>query len=227
MRILAFDASTKFLTVALADNGETIGSFHEDVGMNQSTLLMPTIESILKEAGCALNELDGIAVGVGPGSFTGLRIAITTAKGLSMVSGVPVVGVPTLDLIAYNFIGQGAYLLPVLDARKNRVYACLYHSDGLTITPKTEYLLEPADALAGRITKKALAFGDGFELYRELFESRNKNILAAGHNEWYPKGEVLASLGAARLKAQGADRIDALVPMYLYPKECNVRGFIK
>ena len=101
MKVLAFDTSSKYLSVAVADDDKVLSSFHKDMGLNHCSLLIPTIDKILNKCKIELKEIDLIALSIGPGSFTGLRIGVSTAKALSLATKIPVVGVPTLDVIAH------------------------------------------------------------------------------------------------------------------------------
>lgn len=125
MNILVFDTSTDVLTVGAAKEDGAL-RFKAERGFRHSETLLPTIEACLKDVGLALGELDLIACAKGPGSFMGLRIGLAAAKGLSLALGLPWVGVPTLDCMAYGR-GQGV-VVPVLDARKNRLYAAIYRA---------------------------------------------------------------------------------------------------
>lgn len=125
MNILVFDTSTDVLAVGLAKNDGSMALSAES-GFRHSETLLPTIGRCLSESGLGLKEIELIACTSGPGSFTGLRIGMSTAKGLSLALGTPWVGVPTLDCLAYRPGLPGCVIVPVIDARKNRVYAALY-----------------------------------------------------------------------------------------------------
>ena len=130
MNILVFDTSTDMLAVGAAKEGGAL-RWRAESGFRHSETLLPTIEACLKDAALGLGELDLIACAKGPGSFMGLRIGLATAKGLSLALGIPWVGVPTLDCMAYGRGGaDGAkgVVVPVLDARKNRLYAAIYRA---------------------------------------------------------------------------------------------------
>ncbi|MCE1196268.1 tRNA (adenosine(37)-N6)-threonylcarbamoyltransferase complex dimerization subunit type 1 TsaB [bacterium] len=127
MNILVFDTSTEALAVGAAREGGPL-RFRAEGGFRHAETLLPTIEACLADASLALEELDLIACAKGPGSFMGLRIGMATAKGLSLALGIPWVGVPTLDMMAYGRGGADGVVVPVLDARKNRLYAAIYRA---------------------------------------------------------------------------------------------------
>ena len=129
MKILAIDTSTDYLSLAVLDNGKVLAKFHQKTSMRHSILLVPTIDKMLKRARLKVKDIDCFAISIGPGSFTGLRIGVTVIKGLAYALKKPVVAVPTLDVIAWNAQNFKGMICPVLDARKNKVYACIYRSD--------------------------------------------------------------------------------------------------
>jgi len=127
MNILVFDTSTDMLAVGVKKGDGDMKTSVES-GFRHSETLLPAIERCLADASIGLKDLGLIACTSGPGSFTGLRIGISTAKGLSLALGLPWVGVPTLDCAAFGWEKPGRTVVPVLDARKNRIYAALYRN---------------------------------------------------------------------------------------------------
>ena len=128
MKILSIDSSTKAASVAVIDGNKISAEYFLNTGFTHSETLMPMIESALKHSASKLSELDLIAVTVGPGSFTGVRIGVASAKGLSFTSNIPVVGVSALEALAYNLKGmQGEFIVSaVIDARCSQVYNALF-----------------------------------------------------------------------------------------------------
>ncbi len=145
--MLAIDTSTDYLSLALMRDGKVIARFHRRSHMRHSTLLVPMIVKLLKNARTNLKNINCFCISVGPGSFTGLRIGVATVKGLAYALKKPVVTVPTLDAIAYNVKNFKGIVCPVLDARKNKIYACLYRSDGKNMKKISKYFLIPAEEL--------------------------------------------------------------------------------
>lgn len=135
MKILSIDSSTKAASVAVIDGNKISAEYFLNTGFTHSETLMPMIESALKHSASKLSELDLIAVTVGPGSFTGVRIGVASAKGLSFTSNIPVVGVSALEALAYNLKGmQGEFIVSaVIDARCSQVYNALFKftADGI------------------------------------------------------------------------------------------------
>jgi len=125
-RILAIDTSSTFGSVALVEGGTVIAEQKISRDSTHSERLMPAIEALLKDCNLGVSEIDLFAVGSGPGSFTGLRVGVSTLKGLAWAVSRPVIGVSTLQALAMNIKEQDALICPVLDARKGQVYSALF-----------------------------------------------------------------------------------------------------
>ena len=218
MILLAIDTSTKYLSLAFTRDGKVLGRMHKMAEMSHSSLLVPMIDKLLKKARVKLKDLDVFCVSIGPGSFTGLRICVATVKGLAYALNKPVVTVPTLDVIAHNAIKFKGVICPVIDARKKKVYACLYKSDGKKIKRLSKYMLLPAAELALKLKKYKDVFilGDGAI---QLTDSNYPTII-----NWYPKADIAARLGAEEFKMKRFVAPEELEPMYIYSRECDVTG---
>lgn len=224
MKILGFDTTSKYLSVAIADGGNILASVHEDVGIKHSTLLLPKIEELLKEQNLSVKEIDVIAISIGPGSFTGLRIGVAIAKALALSCNIKIVAVPTMDLIAYNYIDKCDVLVPLLDARKNMIYYCIYKKQKEELVPQTEYVLGDINDLEKEIgTKKTVVFGDGVKLYGELLKQKCHNISLIQDDNWFPLAENVVKLGYQKAVKEEFDDADKLVPLYLHPSDCHIR----
>jgi tRNA threonylcarbamoyladenosine biosynthesis protein TsaB len=125
MNVLALDTAARVLSIALSANGG-LWYFEIDAGLTHSECLMDGVDMLLKKAGLKAADLDRVACMKGPGSFTGLRIGFSAAKGLALARGIPLVSVPTLDCMAFSQAVWPGPVLPVLDARKNRYFTALY-----------------------------------------------------------------------------------------------------
>ena len=204
MTILAIDTSSAYLSLAVMKNGKIIARLHRKAAMAHSSLLIPMIDNILKKARFKLKDIDCFAISIGPGSFTGLRISVTTVKALAYSLKKKIVAVPTLDVITANVKNFTGIICPVLDARKNKVYACIYKSDGKNIKKISRYLLLPLDELKNKTVKydKIYFLGD-----------------MLGDKNWHPKAENAARLALEDIKKRHFVRAEDLEPLYLYSKE--------
>jgi len=220
MRILAFDTSTKFLSIACLQNNEERAAFHKDVGIQHSEILIPTIKDMLGRLNWPLNELDLICMGLGPGSFTGLRIALATVKGLSAVLGNKAIGVPSMDAIVMNFPAAKRRIAPFLDGRKQKVYTCLYDNSKSEPRRVTDYLLVTVDEFLHDLKEEVVFFGDGVVKYREEL-ARHEFAVAKEDIDWYPRAVDIGRIGSKKPLIEMPD-LNAIEPLYLHTKECNV-----
>lgn len=221
MKLLAIDTSTDYLSVAVLDGATTLARTHRKVPRSHSSLLMPTIDACIRKARLKLADIDGYIVSAGPGSFTGLRIGVTTVKGLAFATARPIAAVPTLDAIAGNARKKCGILCTVLDARKGKVYACIYRSDGSAITRLSKYLLLPLQDLLARLGK--------YENVRFLgdFAERASSVLpgsSVATNAWHPKPETVGRLGLEYFRKRKFVSVEDLEPLYLYSSECDITG---
>lgn len=217
MRVLAVDTSTMAGGVALLDGERVIGESLLDVRTTHSERLMVAIDRVLADAGWSATEIDGFAVAVGPGSFTGLRIGLATVKGLALAVGRPIAAVPTLDAMAAALPWCARPVCPVLDARKGEVYASLYRWDGCAIRREWDYLALSPDALAARLHEPVVGVGDGAALVHSPWVTLARPVRRG------PPAAVVAWLGAERLRAGDVVPAADLVPLYLRPSEAELK----
>ena len=224
MRILGFDTTAKYLSVAIAEDEKILVSVHEEVGIKHSALLLPKIKELLKSQNLRIRDIDVIAISIGPGSFTGLRIGVAIAKALALSVGMKIVSVPTMDVIASNYADKGDKLVPLLDARKNMIYFCVYDKQGDTLVPKTDYVLSDITDLESRIKDdKFVVFGDGLKLYGSLLKDKFPNLELIDDDNWYPKAETVVKLGYHKAIEGKFEDAEKLVPLYLHPNDCHIR----
>lgn len=126
MLIMAFESSAKAASVALLRDGRLVSQYSQCSGLTHSRTLLPMAEDMLKNAEMSLKDVDCFAVAHGPGSFTGIRIGVSTVKGLAWAADKPCVGVSTLEAIAWHGLSAGGYVCPVMDARRSQVYNALF-----------------------------------------------------------------------------------------------------
>ena len=183
MLVLGIDTSTSFLSIAVRDEDKLITEAGYYSPRGCSAGLLPLIESTLKHVSLPLKKIDGLAVSLGPGSFTGLRIGVSTMKGLSFALSRPIVGIPTMDVLAENLVLSRGYLCPVIDARRGQLYCAIYSSDGRRVKKlSASMILSPAELLKEIKTKissrkrdQVIFLGDGLIHYQNLIKAKAKD----------------------------------------------------
>jgi tRNA threonylcarbamoyladenosine biosynthesis protein TsaB len=203
--------------VALLEDARVVGESLLDVRTTHSERVMLAVDRVLGDAGWTAATIDGLAVTVGPGSFTGLRIGLATVKGLALALGCPIAAVPTLDAMAASLPWASRPVCPVLDARKGEVYACLYRWDGTAMRREWDYLALSPEALAARLGEPVIGLGDGAALIASSWMA-----LAAPVRRG-PPAAVVGWLGAERLRRGDTVAPAELVPLYLRPSEAELK----
>jgi tRNA threonylcarbamoyladenosine biosynthesis protein TsaB len=217
MRVLAVETSTLSGGAALLDDARVVGESTLDVRLTHSERLMTAIDRLLGDAGWTARDLEGLAVTVGPGSFTGLRVGLSTIKGLALALSIPVAAVPTLDAMAAMLPFAALPVCPVLDARKREVYASLYRWDGLGMRRQWDYLAVAPDELARRLDEPVIVIGDGADAIHSPFTHRVTPPRRG------PSPAVVGALGLARLAIHDTVAAADLVPIYLRPSEAELK----
>lgn len=214
MKIIAIETSTEFCSVALWQDGVVTGK-SENVGQKHSEVLMAMLDGVLKQADVKLAQLDGIAFGAGPGSFTGVRIACGVAQGLALGANLPVIGICTLQAVAQ---GSGKdKVIAALDARMAEVYFAVYEKrDGKWITECAPCLCLPQDTPAVE-GGGWFGAGSGFAAHGPVLQARYDVQLVATDATCVPQAGAIAEL-AAPLFAAGLG-LDAALAMPLYLRD--------
>jgi tRNA threonylcarbamoyladenosine biosynthesis protein TsaB len=225
MRFVALDSSTEWCSAALYRDGE-IAALERRADHRHGELLLPMVERLLAHAGLGTPDLDGIAFGAGPGSFTGLRIACGLAQGLAFAHNLPVVAVSSLEALAES--AGAAHVFACLDARMHEVYCAAYRRRGFGCDAGWETLREAACLAPQEV--EALPEGDwvgagsGFAAYREVLEARLGELLKQLLPNLRPNAYAVAQLAAARFaRGEGVDAARAL-PQYLRDKVALTRA---
>ncbi len=221
MKILALDTSTKFLCLALYEHGKLYG-YNLKAENRLSVLLGVTIKRALGAVGWRPEDIDYFAVGLGPGSFTGMRVGISAIKGLSWATKKAVVGVPTLDLLALNAASHSGYIAPMIDAKRNLIYAAIYRIKGAQLSRITGYMLVAPDAFFKKIKNNTLALGDAIALDKAGILRNTKGVTLLDADYWYPKPHNLIKLALEKIKQKKISDAFKIKPIYLYPKECQI-----
>ncbi|QTL99225.1 tRNA (adenosine(37)-N6)-threonylcarbamoyltransferase complex dimerization subunit type 1 TsaB [Iocasia frigidifontis] len=234
MLVLGIDTSSPVAAIALVGEHGLLAEINIELIHRHSERLIPNIDYLFKETNYSIDELTGLAVGLGPGSFTGLRIGLSTIKTFAQVRKLPVKGLSTLDIMAYGAQACEGMILPLLDARRERVYCAMYDSwnkdikkvkiwgdSALSVTELIERLKGVADS------KKIYVMGNGFVQYQEVFNNASLELIPLSFVLNYPQGGLVAELGAYYLKKGLDDGYLAIKPNYLKRPQAEINWYKK
>ena len=209
MKVLALDSSGLVASVAVVEddgvNSNLLAEYTVNYKKTHSQTLLPMLDEIVKMIDLDLKTIDAIAISAGPGSFTGLRIGSATAKGLGMALDKPLVGIPTVDGLAYNLYGTGCVICPIMDARRNQVYTGIYEFvDGelCVIEPQMAVGIDVIAEKLCALGREVIFLGDGVPVFRERLETQ----LMAGQK---------ISFAPAHLNKQRAGAVGMLAVKYI------------
>ena len=215
-RILLIETATARLSTALSEDG-TVTAFRVcDEPRMHASLTAPYVQEVLQEKGLSVKDLDAVCVGRGPGSYTGLRVGVSTAKGLCFGGGIPLLSVGTLDTLVseahrLGVVPEGCrYIVPMVDARRMEVYTAVFTPDGQQLT-ETEPVVVDASGFEAQLAEGPVLFiGDGALKCREVLTSGN-----AFFAEAYPDARAMAPLAEAAFAASSFEDIAYFEPFYL------------
>lgn len=221
MNILAVDTSSKFLTIALSSEDKIIAEYSIDSRTTHSEKLMPGIESLLKEANISVDDIDLFVVSKGPGSYTGLRIGVASIKAMAYANDKKIIGISSLENIANNIEYFDGYIIPMIDARNNRVFAGIY-KDLKKIREDRAYDLKEFLEDIKKLKGNKLFIGDGARAYeKEIKGELEDDINFASIKSNYPRATSLCELAIKRAQKSEYDGYYDLVPEYLRPSQAE------
>jgi tRNA threonylcarbamoyladenosine biosynthesis protein TsaB len=222
MRMLAVETSTMTGSAALVDGDRIVGESILDVALTHSERLMAMVDRLLQDCGWTADGLEALAVSIGPGSFTGVRVGVATVKGLALALDLPIAAVPTLDALASNLPFANAPVCPILDARKSEVYLSLYRTADGHPQRLWDYLALPPEDAAQRLTAPVIVLGDGVASCLPYLARLGDGLRVASPAHSRPSAAAVGQLGHAMLSAGQTVPVDALCPMYLRPSEAEL-----
>ena len=200
--ILYIETATDVCSVAISRGDEVIGLKEEAGGNNHAKNLLPFVEEVLKQGGCTVKDLDGVAVSIGPGSYTGLRIGVSTAKGIAYTAGIPVMAIGTLEGIAQGAkqlwssqSSENVQIVPMIDARRMEVFTTRFDYDMQSLEEISSKIIEENTFAELLSEQKVLFCGNGMPKCRELLSAfpnarfidapvSAKNMLPAALKKW-------------------------------------------
>lgn len=235
--ILAIDSATPVAGIALLDEEKLIREEFINYKKTHSETLMPMVDQVLGDCDRSLQDVSALAITIGPGSFTGLRIGLATIKGLSLALGIPVVAISTLDVLAHNISFSDSLVCPLLNARKQEVYTAFYDnynsyphrlSEEMACSPQ-EFIAMALEKAQQQGKSRITLLGDGYYPYSELFaDSLGDKLLIAPSHLMLTRASALGSLALERVTRGDFDEILTMRPRYIRLSEAEIKlGAIK
>lgn len=221
MRLLAIDTSTTSCSVALLDGRRLVAEETFTDGKTHSRHLMSMIDNILCRCSQDSERLDGIAVTRGPGTFTGLRIGLSTVKGLAEAAELPVVGINSLAALAYPLRLMERPVVAMIDARRGEIYHAQFSAE--VETSKHPVAVSVPDAAADSIPEGAVLVGSGALLYRSVFENQCSNVRYADDTAHIIRAASVGMLAMVRFESGEVDSVGTLVPEYVRKSDAQIQ----
>ena len=224
MIVVGIETSTPQTSVAIGTELEILASV-SIAGKARQEMVTPALQQLLAWTGLDLAQVGGIAVGVGPGLFTGLRVGVETAKTLAQVLRVPIVGVMSLDALAYASRHTHKQVVAVIDGRRHEVFWARYRAVPGGVLRESEPAVCPPDHLVAElevVRGEVLAVGNGAMLYRHELEELGPRIEVAASLSAHPQAAALVELAVPRFLREEHDRLHDIVPVYLRKSDAEI-----
>ena len=222
--VLGIDTSTNHTSVALGSEHSTVAAT-QFAGPRKQDDLVPAIERLLEWTGVGLPSIGGVAVGLGPGLYTGLRVGIEVGKSLAQVLGLPIAGIPSLDVLAFGVRITRRRIAAVLDARRGEVFFAFYRSVPGGVVREGEYRVDRPASLAAELVaspEEVLLVGNGAILYRQELEEPGSRMVFAPVALAHPWASALVEIAAPRFIREETDRPNDVMPLYLRKTDAEI-----
>lgn len=223
--ILAIETTGKCGSVALVSPGHTIAEYSLDTKTTHSRRLLSGIDWIMKDGGLSWQDIDAVAVSLGPGSFTGLRIGLSTAKGIVMAANNKMIGVPTLDTLACQLPFSTHQICPVIDARKKEIYTAFfrYSPEYKSIERICDYRAIKPEALAAEIKEPTIFLGDGTTVYGEFFKQELGDLAMLAPSEvFFARAACVGKIGLEMLESKNFIDPATATPIYIRKSDAEL-----
>lgn len=232
--LLAIETSSRVGSVALFEGPDLVAQHSFSHGLQNAARLLPLIEEMCHQRGIGARDIGAVAVSIGPGSFTGLRIGVTLAKTLAFATGAKLIAVPTLPVIASNAPADAQWVMPILDAKRDQVFAGLYrrqeHKAESGTRKATLDEVEPPQLLhlpelLGRVPRPVLVLGEGVKYHMQHLNANDQKggVIVAPEELWWPKAATVAHLAMQLGEAGAYADPYKLAPLYIRKPEAQER----
>jgi len=223
--VLGIETSTEQTAVALGTEQAILGAVTLAAGRPGNEQVVPAIEQLVAWSGVSLSSLGGIAVGLGPGLFTGMRVGIATAKTLAQTLQVPIVGLASLDLVAFSVAYARTLICAAIDARRGELFFAFYLPVPGEVARQTEFRVGSPAHLTAELEARGediLMVGNGALAYRRELEEAGNHVAFASPAQAYPAAAALVELSIPRLVREDFDRLYELKPFYVRKSDAQI-----
>jgi len=222
--VLGIDTSTPQTSLAIGNEREVLACLSIARTARQESLT-PALQQLLTWSGLDVKQVGGVAVSTGPGLFTGLRVGVETAKTLAQVLAIPIVGITSLDALAFSVRYSPRRIAAVIDARRGEVFAAVYRSVPGGVFRESDHLVLKPDQLVAQLEAVAgevLCVGNGAILYRREIEELGNRVEFAGPAVAHPDAAALVELAIPRFLRKEFDRVFDVMPLYLRKSDAEI-----
>ena len=225
MNILAFETSGRAASVAVMKDKRIIGEMAVSTKLNHSEKLMPMIDELLKKTDISIKDIDFLAIGVGPGSFTGIRIGVSTAKGLAQALNIPIAAVSSLRTLAFSAAYSDMFICPIIDARRNHVYSGVFRWEGaelVEVMKEDVYDFKELLLILKNKDSKVLFMGEDSGKFKEQIKEAlgEKGIMAMPQDN-FPRAASVAVMAIKKIEENDLENAFTLRPVYLRKAEAE------
>lgn len=224
MIVLGIETSTSHTSIAVGTDREVVAAL-QLTGKARQDVVVPALEHLLEWSGLDLYAVGGVAVGLGPGLFTGLRVGVEAGKALAQVLGVPIVGIPSLDALAFRVRYTQRRIVSVIDARRGEVFFASYRTLPGGVMREGEYRVASPRHLVAELEAagdEVLLVGNGAILYRRELEEVGGRVEFAASAQAYPQASALVELAVPRFIREETDRLFDVVPLYVRKSDAEI-----
>ncbi|KXZ39082.1 tRNA threonylcarbamoyl adenosine modification protein YeaZ [Alkalithermobacter thermoalcaliphilus JW-YL-7 = DSM 7308] len=224
MKVLGIDTSSKVAAVAIMDEDKLIGEYIINSNKSHSEKLMPIIQEIFSQCNLTVDDIDLVAVCIGPGSFTGLRIGVATAKSIAHSKQIPIVCVNSLETLAFNMNLSKGIICPIIDAQRNDVYTSKYTWENNSLLCIEDISVKNIDVLIDQIKdryEQIIVVGDAVDIHKEKLESLN-NIYISPNSHKVPRASSVCQIALEKYKNNIIDDYMTANPLYIRKSQAEV-----
>jgi tRNA threonylcarbamoyladenosine biosynthesis protein TsaB len=222
--VVGIETSTPQTSVAVGTQTETLAAMQLH-GTARRDAVVPALRQLLRWGEVDLGHVGGVAVGLGPGLFTGLRVGVASGKALAQVLRIPIVGIPSLDVLAFGVRHSSRLIAAAIDARRGEVFFAFYRSVPGGVVREGGYTVARPERLAGElqaVREDVLLVGNGAMLYRRQLEGLGAGVEFASPALGFPQAPALVELAVPRFLREETDRLFDIVPMYLRKSDAEI-----